>query len=86
MKKPARLELNNSGAWKLMGKFDAAEEDATDAIMNAAEALAQALNDPACKRPGLVSLRISTDEQHPLVLMSWTQSRGTWVDAAGEPA
>lgn len=86
MKKPARLELNNSGAWKLLGRFDAAEEDATDAIMNAAEQLAQALNDPACKRAAQVSLRISTDETHPIVLMSWTQARGMWVDAMGEPA
>lgn len=47
MTKPCRLELNNTGAWKLLGRFDAAREDATDAILNAAAQLADALNSNA---------------------------------------
>lgn len=86
MKKPARLELNNSGAWKLIARFDVDQADATDEIMNAAEALAKAVNDPACGRRSLVTLRISTDDALPQVLMRWSDERG-WYDAAtGEPA
>lgn len=79
MKKPARLELNRSGSWKLLGVFDAAVEDATDEIMNAAEKLAQALNDPAAGGRNGVSLRISNDDQ--VALMYWTAERDGWFDA-----
>ena len=85
--KPCRLELNNSGAWKLLGKFDAGREDTTDAIMNAAAELAQALNDPASGRTAHTSLRISTDDLLPITLMRWEPKRPIWVDAATrEPA
>lgn len=87
MKKPCRLEINNSGAWKILGRFDAAIDDTTDAIMNAAEQLVKALNDPACGRTSLASLRISTDDALPNVLMRWEPRRGMWVDAVtGESA
>lgn len=82
--KPCRLELNNSGAWKLVAKFDAANDAATDAIMDAAEKLALACNDPACGRPSFLSLRISTDDAHPQVLMRWEQSSGKWEKATAK--
>lgn len=86
MSKPCRLELNNSGAWKLLGRFDAARTEAADEIMNAAEALVKALNDQASGRTALASLRISTDESLPDVLMRWEPARGAWTDArTGEP-
>lgn len=86
MAKPCRIELNNSGAWKLLGKFDASADEAASAIMDAAEQLARALNDPACGRPSLVTLRISTDDAQPDVLMRWSDEHG-WRDArTGEPA
>lgn len=86
MKKPCRLELNNSGAWKLLGRFDAGQDAAASAIMDAAEQLARALNDPACGRPSTVTLRISTDEPLPGVLIRWSDEDG-WRDArTGEPA
>jgi hypothetical protein len=87
MLKPVRLELNNSGAWKLLARFDAGKEEAADAIMDAAEQLAKAINDPACGRPGLVALRISTDEALPYVLMRWQNAELGWRDArTGDPA
>lgn len=86
MSKPVRLELNNSGAWKLLARFDADQLDSTDEIMNTAEALAKAINDPACGRPSTVTLRISTDEAPPCVLMRWSDECG-WRDACtGDPA
>lgn len=85
MKKPCRLELNNTGAWKLLGKFDAGADAAASAIMDAAEHLARALNDPASGRPSMLTLRISTDEPQPDVLLRWTDADG-WRDRKGEPA
>jgi len=92
--KPCRLEWNNTGAWKLLATFDAANEDAADEILQAAGHLLAAVNDPASGRPCLVSARITTDEQPPIVLMRWQRdacddagSMGAWVDArTGEPA
>jgi hypothetical protein len=83
VKKPCRLELNNSGAWKLLGRFDLAAQDAADGIMDAAEALARALNDPASGRRALVTLRISTDDALPSVLARWSDEHG-WRNTAGE--
>lgn len=76
--KPVRLELNNSGAWKVLGRFDAANEKASDAILAAAHQLAAALNDPESGRPGVCTLRISTDDGLQLVLMRWSRVVG-WV-------
>jgi hypothetical protein len=82
MQKPVRLELNNSGAWKLLGRFDAAVDDAAGEIMDAAEKLAAALNDPASGRTSVVTLRLSIDEAHPTVLARWNSADEGWRDAA----
>lgn len=78
MRKPCRLELNNSGSWKLLGKFDAGAEAAADEIVDAAARLAAALNARECGRPGLCSLRISTDDPQPIVLMRWSNQEEGW--------
>ena len=44
MSKPCRLELNNSGAWKLLGRFDAADEEHSSLVMDAAEDLIKTLH------------------------------------------
>lgn len=75
MQKPCKLELNNSGAWKTLGKFDAALEDATDDIMTAAVHLAEALNAPDTGRTAQVSLRIVA-EGDTAPLMTWKQGEG----------
>lgn len=85
MQKPCKLELNNSGAWKTLGKFDAAVEDATDDIMTAAEHLAEALNAPYTGRTALVSLRIIA-EGDTAPMMTWKQGKGWREWRTGEPA
>lgn len=87
MKKPCRLELNNSGSWKLLGKFDAAVTDSTDDIMNAAAALVDALNAPYSGRSAIATLRIATDEPHPDVIMRYESRESGWREArTGAPA
>jgi hypothetical protein len=76
MTKPVRLELNNTGAWKLIGRFDAANDDQADRIMAAADKLAFALNAPGLAR---TDLRVSTDESLPAVLMRWSPKRCIWL-------
>lgn len=84
MQKPARLEWNNSGAWKLLGRFDIANEEVTGEILQAADHLVRALNDPSSGRPSICSLRISVDDALQGVLLRWVQDRdgeGGWRDA-----
>jgi hypothetical protein len=81
VQKPCRLEINNSGSWKLLGKFDAGAEASTDAILDAAARLGAALNDKACGRPGLCTLRVSTDDAQPDVLMRWANEDAGWQKA-----
>lgn len=85
MQKPCRLELNNSGAWKLLGKFDAAEEDYVDDILNAASNLLDALN----QCPGSVggiTMRVATDDPQPSVLMRHDTPGLGWRKPNGDPA
>lgn len=80
--KPARLELNNSGACKRIGTFDAADDDQTALVLDAAETLVKTLhNGSDAKR--CPTLRVSSD--HPadtvdVVLLRWDLERG-WRDA-----
>jgi hypothetical protein len=83
MEKPCRLEFNAKGAWKLITRFDAADDERTDSIMNAAAELADAVNDGGRG----MTLRIATDESHPDVLMRYDSKESGWRDArTGEPA
>jgi len=84
--KPCRLELNNSGSWKVIGRFDAADEEHTGMVMDAAESLIKVLNNGAPPKR-CASLRVSMDDGLGQVLLYWTAERGLWFDArAGEPA
>jgi hypothetical protein len=86
MKKPCRLEWNNSGSWKLLGKFDAAVEDSTAAIMDAAAALVEALNNRRSGRYSMATLRVSLEREHPTALMRYDSAEKGWRDAVtGEP-
>lgn len=81
-KKPCRLELNNSGAWKLLGNFDLTDEISADIIMESAAALAASLNAAAATTGrGRMTLRISTDESVPATLARWANSDDGWRDA-----
>lgn len=79
---PVRLELNNSGSWKVLGTFDAADEDQTSLVLDAAADLVATLHN--CENPkGCPTLRVSIDAI--TVLLRWDIERG-WRDAkTGEP-
>lgn len=82
--KPVRLELNNSGSWKTLGRFDAADNDHASLVMDAAETLIKTLhNSEDAKR--CPTLRITIDDSLATVLMRWSLEHG-WRDLAGEPA
>lgn len=78
--RPVRLELNNSGSWKLLGRFDASDSAHCDRVMYAAEQLVRALNNDAPPQK-CASLRISIDDSLAQVLMRWDAQRDTWYDA-----
>lgn len=80
MKKPCRLEVNNSGAWKVIGRFDADDEEHTAMVLDAAETLIKTLNNGAPVRQ-CASLRVSKDDGLGDVLVRWTADRGCWYDA-----
>lgn len=70
--KPVKLELNNSGAWKTLARFNAADEAQCDLAFDAGERLAR-LNPKA-------SLRVATADGLSEVLMCWKDGEG-WVPA-----
>ena len=74
--RPVRLELNNSGAWKILATFDATDDDMADK----AGAAGQLLGELGAPR---TSLRICTAEALPMVLRRWTAARG-WFDVASD--
>ncbi len=83
MNKPVRIELNNSGAWKVLGRFDVADDDQTSLVLDAAEDLVKTLNNggPAKRCP---TLRVSIDDALGSVLMRWDLDNG-WRDVTGVP-
>lgn len=84
-KKPVRLELNNSGAWKVLGRFDAADDEQSSLVLDAAEDLIKTLhNSEDPKR--CPTMRVSMDDGLGSVLLRWALLEG-WRDArTGEPA
>lgn len=83
--KMVRLDLNNSGSWKTIGRFDAADEDHASLVMDAAEQLIVAINNGAPPKR-CATLRICIDDYLNQVLARWDAERGHWYDAkTGEP-
>lgn len=79
IKKPVRLELNNSGSWKVLGRFDAADDEHTSLVMDAAEELVKTLHN--CEDPKRCpTLRISVDDSLGAVTARWALDTG-WTDA-----
>lgn len=80
-RKPVRLELNNSGAWKVLGRFDAADDEQTALVLDAAEVLIKTLHNSEDPKH-CPTMRVSID--HPIsqdvVLVRWALERG-WYDA-----
>lgn len=85
MRKPCRLELNNSGSWKVLGRFDAADDEQTSLVLDAAEDLIKTLHNSEDARR-CPTLRVSIDDALQTVLLRWSLEGG-WRDAkTGEPA
>ena len=85
MKKPVRLEFNNSGAWKVLGRFDAADGHHTDMVLDAASDLVSILHNTEDPKR-CPTLLVSIDDSMQQVLMRWSLTTG-WRDAVtGEPA
>lgn len=79
-KKPVRLELNNSGAWKVLGRFDAADDEQTSLVLDAAEDLVLTLHNSEDPK-GCPTLRVSMDDGLGAVLLGWAHGLG-WQDVA----
>lgn len=83
MRKPVRLELNNSGSWKVLGRFDADDDEQTSLVLDAAEDLIRTLHNSEDPK-GCPTLRVSIDSM--TVLLRWGIEQG-WRDAkTGRPA
>ena len=86
LKKPVRLELNNSGSWKILGRFDAADDEQASLVMDAAEELIKTLhNSEDPKRcPTLRISSIAPDDSYVVVLTRWEIERGWYDPVTGE--
>jgi hypothetical protein len=82
MKKPVRLEMNNSGSWKVLGRFDAADDDQTELVLDAAEQLVRTLHNSDDPK-GCPTLRVSvahSTDTIDVVLLRWDLVNG-WREA-----
>ncbi len=77
--KPVRLELNNSGAWKVLGRFDAADDEQTSLVLDAAEDLIRTLHNSESPT-GCPTMRVSMDDPLGDALLRWELELG-WRDA-----
>ena len=79
--KPVNLELNNSGSWKRLGSFDAADEGQAELVMDAAEELIKTLHNSEDPKH-CPTLRIVADRREgvDVVLLRWELQR-RWYDA-----
>jgi len=71
LQRPVQLQLNNSGSWKTLAKFDADNADACDKARTIGQLLGR-LGDARTK------LRIATDAVLPIVLLRWDSTNGWW--------
>lgn len=84
MQKPVNLELNNSGAWKKLGCFDAADEEQAALVLDAAETLVQTLHNSENPK-GCPTLRVSIADSLQEVLYRWDIERGWHEASTGVP-
>lgn len=78
MNRPVRLELNNSGSWKVLVRFDAGDPVAAGQAREAGRLLGELGELGGTK----TTLRIVTDSSLPQVLVRWSADRGWWDVAA----
>lgn len=84
MQKPCKIEMNATGAWRLLATLDADNEEQADDLMNAAEQLAWAIDRHGKPSALGTRLRIVT-AIGGVRLMTWSCENG-WRDAKGEAA
>lgn len=70
--KPVKLQVNDSGSWRNVIRFDAAHDMQCAEVLAAAEMLGK-----AAQRS---TFRVAMDDALQLPLMYWTREKG-WVDA-----
>lgn len=76
--KPLRLEVNNSGAWKLIATVDLADTARLGLLMTQVHDLATTLNDDDSR--AWITFRLSTgDTPVPLSLYHWDRNGRTWM-------
>lgn len=78
---PVRLELNNSGAWKVIVRFDLRDSDRAARIMSAGQDLAEAVNLGQDKPQ--VTLRIVTDDIHAHLVSHYIGGKEGWRSKLG---
>lgn len=71
--RPVQLQINNSGAWKIIASFDAGDDESADK----ARAAGQLLGELGGKNR--TTLRIATDQAVTQVLARWDTERG-WFE------
>ncbi len=79
-KKMVRLELNNSGSWKLLGRFDADDDEQTALVLDAAEELVKTIHNSEDPKH-CPTMRVSIDDALASVLLRWDLLEG-WRDSA----
>lgn len=72
MSKPVLLQVNNSGAWKTVAKWDATDDAASTKAHDAVDLLGQ-INDT-------YTWRIATGDGDQLVLKRWDSKKGWSVE------
>lgn len=68
--KPVKLQVNDSGSWRNVIRFDAANDQVAAQVMEAAAMLGH-----ACER---TTFRIAIDDSLSTVLMHWSREK-CWV-------
>lgn len=76
--RPVQLQINNSGAWKTIARFDAGDDDSADKARAAGQLLGELGGGHR------TTLRIATDEAMPFVLTRWDGERG-WREVVWAP-
>jgi hypothetical protein len=78
---PVRLELNNSGAWKVIVRFDLRDSNRAARIMSAGQDLAEAVNLGQDKPQ--FTLRIVTDDIHAHLVSHYIGGKEGWRSKLG---
>lgn len=84
MLKPVKLEMRAGRAWQTLGRFDAADDEQSSLVMDAAEDLVKTLHNMEDPK-GCPTLRVAIDDSLNTVLYHWSIERG-WREAGTEVA